>query len=371
MVTFSAHTPSPFSQTSIRPYPQKSLPQFGNTQQLPKKTQQRINNMEQYAKKEITRRAFGTSKAGERRDSGHILQSTLLTILSSLHSTDELLKKKGLNQEVRKALQSIHDTSEELLKSISVAKELASRHHLTFLRDEPSYKTALNKAIKKTQKHETPFTVAMVDIDYFKDVNDNKNYGSHTTGDIALKAVGQALQEALGTEGEAFHLHGEEFTLLIPGKTLDEAKELLIKVSETVYNLRTNTDHFHREEDKPLFEVFSHRPLALSIGAMEITPDALTQIDPTQKNPKKVFKAIKEFPDTAMYAAKDNGRNQIQKITLKTEGNQLVIQPELLHKGEVFQYPSRTVGLTSGYDIKSSLKWCKDFVLNFLTWSRN
>jgi diguanylate cyclase (GGDEF)-like protein len=68
---------------------------------------------------------------------------------------------------------------------------------------------------------EEPFALVLFDIDGFKQVNDK--YGSHAVGDEALISIAKTAAECVKGKGSAFRLHGDEFALLLPNHTRQEA----------------------------------------------------------------------------------------------------------------------------------------------------
>ncbi len=353
MATNLPALPKPFIPESTKALFQPSIQTFfgaaKHEMQAPKDTFERLSKIQEKAEKAL-------ETIGKRKNTDELLTRAMFSLLVTLNTLDKLPQ----NSESDKIKESIALDIEKALETIALSREIASRHPLSKLRNEASYEDTLNKAIKKTLKSKTPFVMAMVDIDYFKDVNDNKSlgtkiingqkqkgYGSHETGDVALKVMGQALKEALGEDGEAFHLHGEEFTLFIPNKTMAEAKAVLSRVSDHVFKLRNNTEQFKRSEDQLLLELFKHRPLALSIGAVEVNKDALKQIDPSLKKNSKhtaeAIKTLKALEDSAMYAAKENGRNRIYTLSANPKA-----KAEPLYIGEEFKYKAGTVMSNNG-----------------------
>ena len=80
-----------------------------------------------------------------------------------------------------------------------------------------------------------PLALLMVDIDFFKRVNDS--YG-HSFGDQVLRAVAQVLKAGVGAEGMAARYGGEEFVVLLPGARIEAAQALAEKVRNAVARCR-------------------------------------------------------------------------------------------------------------------------------------
>src|SRR5207237_1842303 len=103
---------------------------------------------------------------------------------------------------------------------------------------------ALNEALVRLHG---VYTVAMVDVDHFKRFNDEHG---HDVGDQLLRMVGARLGE-LGGGGRAFRYGGEEFAVLFPGKTLDEARTHLEAVRRTIEGAAFTLRGPHRPRTRP------------------------------------------------------------------------------------------------------------------------
>ena len=144
------------------------------------------------------------------------------------------------------------------------------------------------------------YTLAMCDIDHFKQFNDT--YG-HDVGDQVLKMVAAKLAQVSGG-GKAFRYGGEEFTLVFAGKTEQEAQPYIEQLRETIANYPMRIRNQNRPKDNSQGEKLRENSsesetvhVTISIGFCEKTPE-LT-------GPEKVIKQA----DQALYAAKKQGRN--------------------------------------------------------------
>ncbi len=147
------------------------------------------------------------------------------------------------------------------------------------------------------------YAVAMVDIDHFKDINDR--YG-HDVGDQVLRMVAAKLAQVPGG-GRAYRYGGEEFAIVISGKTLEECipnlEVLRELVEETVFTLRGRLRPLKRPTRVPTAGPKRRKQVAVtvSIGVAE----------PNQRHPDpdQVVRAA----DAALYRAKEAGRNQVKR----------------------------------------------------------
>lgn len=146
------------------------------------------------------------------------------------------------------------------------------------------------------------YTIAMVDIDFFKKFNDT--YG-HDTGDEVLRLVASVLRKVEGG-GKAFRYGGEEFAIIFPYTTSEQAipelEKLRVAVSKTPYAYSKRQEKKTKDKDKtkkkPAVKQLS---VTISIGVAERSEK--------HKQTDEVMKAA----DTALYRAKEKGRNCVSK----------------------------------------------------------
>jgi len=145
------------------------------------------------------------------------------------------------------------------------------------------------------------YTVAMVDVDHFKQFNDR--YG-HDVGDQVLRMVAANLAEVEGG-GRAYRYGGEEFSIVFPGKSLDDCLPHLERIREAVADARFTIRRRLRprnkpDQPKPRKGRRSDATITVSIGVA-----ARSQ---RNANPDQVIRAA----DRALYVAKQDGRNRVR-----------------------------------------------------------
>ena len=142
--------------------------------------------------------------------------------------------------------------------------------------------------------HAEGFTsLAVVDLDFFKDINDT--YG-HATGDEVLRAVSRALERKLDVDTVAVRMGGEEFVLLLRGdKAADRADRRRRQIPRSVADL-----------------VELKRPVTASMGLVEA---------PTDGSPVADFDSLYAYADRLLYRAKESGRNRLVSERLSPLGN--------------------------------------------------
>jgi diguanylate cyclase (GGDEF)-like protein len=151
-------------------------------------------------------------------------------------------------------------------------RELAVTDELTGLPNRRAWNTELPRTIEEARRTGDPLTLAIIDLDHFKKFNDA--YG-HPAGDRLLKEATAAWQDQLRSADHLARYGGEEFVLLLPDATPAQARAVLDRMREAT----------------PLGQTFS-AGVALWNGTE--TSDDLTA-----------------RADTALYQAKNAGRNQI------------------------------------------------------------
>ena len=157
---------------------------------------------------------------------------------------------------------------------------------------------ALNEALLQLPSR---YAVAMVDVDHFKKFNDQ--YG-HDVGDQVLRMVASRLLEVSGG-GKAFRYGGEEFTVIFPGRSAEEAVPHLETVRRVIEGSSFALRGKGRPRKKPKKPKATGRPrkeasVTVSVGVAE--PDR------RHTTPDQVIEAA----DRALYRAKEGGRNQVE-----------------------------------------------------------
>ena len=112
-----------------------------------------------------------------------------------------------------RALQAVYQ-AEEARRATDTFRELAHRDALTGLHNRRHADEELPVALAEGAAHRTPVSVALIDLDHFKQVNDTF---SHETGDTVLRRVAGVLTSVVPAGSLVARLGGEEFVVLLPG----------------------------------------------------------------------------------------------------------------------------------------------------------
>ncbi len=117
------------------------------------------------------------------------------------------------------ALQAVFEAT-EARRASEHFREMAHRDALTGLHNRRYVNERLPVLLGEAAATGTPLSLAIVDLDHFKQINDTL---SHATGDAVLQQVGELLREAAGDAAVAARMGGEEFLLIFPGTPAAEA----------------------------------------------------------------------------------------------------------------------------------------------------
>jgi diguanylate cyclase (GGDEF)-like protein/PAS domain S-box-containing protein len=175
------------------------------------------------------------------------------------------------------------NANEKIRQLNAKLEHLAMMDELTDLPNRRAFFLQGAKEINRAQRHETPLSLLMMDLDDFKNINDT--YG-HDAGDLALRRFSQILSNNIREIDTAARIGGEEFSLLLP----DTEKMGAIKLAE---RLRSAVE---QESFQFQGKIMS---LTVSIGVASCSKK-LTSLD-----------AIIKQADNCLYQAKHQGRNRV------------------------------------------------------------
>jgi diguanylate cyclase (GGDEF)-like protein len=160
------------------------------------------------------------------------------------------------------------------------------------------------------------FTVAMVDIDHFKNVNDCHG---HDTGDQVLRMIGARLADVKGS-GRAYRYGGEEFAILFPDRTVAETLPHLENLRATIenYALVTRTQDRRKserdyEDRRTKIGGSSDRKSGTVVRDVDAEPLSVTVSIGVAERSRRLYTpaAVIRAADEALYRAKQAGRNRV------------------------------------------------------------
>ena len=160
--------------------------------------------------------------------------------------------------------------------------QYATLDALTNLNNRRQFETRLNQEIATTKRQSNPLCAMMIDIDFFKKVNDT--YG-HASGDDVLRTVASIIKEELRESDIPSRYGGEEFAVLLPYTHLEEAQSVGERLRKAVEN----------------------KLIQLENNSLKVT----ISMGIAQFNANETGEQLFERADSALYMAKNNGRNQV------------------------------------------------------------
>ncbi len=218
------------------------------------------------------------------------IKTTLDTHLEFIHANlnshlkSEEQRQLETKQRIYSLSQRVNEMESEsiqLKKLIENEKRKAHKDALTGIANRMAYDEYINNEFSRWQRYGHNLSMAVIDIDKFKSVNDD--YG-HKAGDKVLKTVAELCTDHIRNIDFLARYGGEEFILIFPDTELKEA--------------RVAAEHLRSEIEKCNFHYKKNEvPITISIGLAEFH-----QSD----DPDQVFQRA----DKALYAAKESGRNR-------------------------------------------------------------
>ncbi|MHB1843755.1 MAG: diguanylate cyclase [Deltaproteobacteria bacterium] len=175
------------------------------------------------------------------------------------------------------------------LQRLESLRELAVRDGLTHCYNHKFFKARLGEELARAHRHKNPLSVALLDIDFFKQVNDTHG---HLVGDRVLAQLASLVSTSVRSIDLVARYGGEEFALLLPETEAAEAAVLAARIRE-----RVERHPFGGGAPEP---AAAPAPLkvTVSIGvAQTVAPDA----------PDQFLARV----DGALYSAKEHGRNRV------------------------------------------------------------
>ncbi len=176
------------------------------------------------------------------------------------------------------------------LKSyLFIEKKLARTDALTGVLNSRAFTEELQHVLNLSRRHNHSFSLAYIDLDNFKTVNDTLG---HNEGDRLLQIFAQTLNKTIRNSDYIARLGGDEFALLLPETDATEAQSLITRA-------RKNLDSIVAKENWPV---------GASIGLVTF-----------EQIPDSTDSAIRQA-DNLMYRVKKNGKNRVEALTIKNPG---------------------------------------------------
>lgn len=165
----------------------------------------------------------------------------------------------------------------------------ASYDSLTGLLNRHSYRKTIKVELEKSIKCKTKCSLIIYDVDFFKKINDT--YG-HETGDKVLIAISKLVKNTIRKDDTVFRIGGEEFTIILPETTVDDAFLVAEKVRKAI-------------EENPVYKDIK---ITISSGVADSNCDT---------TPSSIYQQA----DKALYKAKNSGRNKVENYINEQSNN--------------------------------------------------
>lgn len=246
----------------------------------------------------ITRRITGLTLVAEELRKGNLdlrvaasagdeideLAMTLNEMAGRVHGLIENLEHsvQERTQELTMARDELQDAVRSLDEKNRMLEILSRTDRLTSIANRRRLEEALQAEILRARRYDTPFTVIMLDIDHFKEVNDT--YG-HQVGDLVLIAVAEKLSRSARETDIVGRWGGEEFLLICP-----ETSQLVgVDIAERL----------RRDYCEAIMPGVGHVTSSFGVATFQRNDDTGTLL---------------QRVDEALYLAKSNGRNRVEQL---------------------------------------------------------
>lgn len=197
----------------------------------------------------------------------------------------EVIKSREAEQRLLNSLEEqVELRTYKLEAANKQLKDLVSKDPLTNLKNRLTLEFEIEALIKGFHAHQCPFGIALIDIDFFKKINDA--YG-HLAGDHVLKEFAEILQSQGRDSDKAYRVGGEEFVVILNRLPSERAQEIIQELIN-----QTRSHHFNFEGQ--------HINATISAGLYH------TDLFPIA-NTRDLFCVI----DKALYESKANGRDRL------------------------------------------------------------
>lgn len=224
----------------------------------------------------------------------HVINLSICFIIANVYGIFHLITFNRVRRREFYAIIEQQRLNEELQREIKIRqqaenklRQLAIMDGLTKVYNRRYFMELLEGEIQRSHYCRNPLSLMMIDIDHFKSVNDT--YG-HPVGDMALQHLAKILQENIRKLDVIARFGGEEFIGMFPNNKIKEAHEvaqrICQKVAQTPIQIKEQTLN-----------------ITVSIGVATLNNSDYNDNDSMEKLIKRA--------DTALYQAKEGGRNRV------------------------------------------------------------
>ena len=190
----------------------------------------------------------------------------------------ELLARVSASRRVVEMQKQLVDMARQL-------EELSMRDGLTGVFNRRHFGTTIEQAFEQSRRYERPLSVALIDVDEFKSINDSLG---HQAGDVVLTEIARRFSRSVRASDYVARYGGEEFVVLLPETQLQDAMSFGEKLRSTIAAAPIRVDG-------------CEIPVTVSVGTASLAHTRFT-------SPAEMIAAA----DQALYRAKRNGRNRVE-----------------------------------------------------------
>ncbi|HLW96387.1 MAG TPA: diguanylate cyclase [Solirubrobacteraceae bacterium] len=228
---------------------------------------------------EICSREPGLSTCTPLLVGGEVMGAVLVAHLSQLDDDS----RRRIRESVRQAAPVMAN-----LRNLARSQSRAATDALTGLANRRALEDTIKRMVAQAHRAELPLAALMLDLDHFKQINDD--FG-HAKGDEILAAFGAQLEDVLRAGDFAARYGGEEFMVLLPGTGAEGALVLAERLRVAVHAIRVNG---------------LDRKITASVGVAVLGEHALDA------------EGLERAADRALYVAKAGGRDRVQLVADET-----------------------------------------------------
>jgi diguanylate cyclase (GGDEF)-like protein len=197
--------------------------------------------------------------------------------------------RERLSSYQRSLEERVRERTRELNGATARANQLAQTDPLTSLPNRLALARKLEDAVRRAGNDTSRVAVLFVDLDFFKNFNDSLG---HESGDAVLRTAAERLKMIVRAEDFVARFGGDEFVIVLPKLEFQRAEELATQIAEDILKALM----------QPLELAGSRINMPASIGIAVFPQDGRTPAD------------LLKNADAAMYAAKQGGRNRIERF---------------------------------------------------------
>lgn len=204
----------------------------------------------------------------------------MMPLFVKIPSIDMLKQRNEELEALRTELEESNKSLEQKVKQRTAALERqANTDTVTDVASRFAIMDKLNHSYLEYQRYQRPFSILMIDIDHFKDVNDTHG---HQTGDHVLHDLAMCIASSIRKSDSVGRYGGEEFLVILPETPTTQAHELANRIRVAVEKITFTNDI----------------TITCSIGIATMTEDLSDD-------------GLVSQADKALYKAKNSGRNQV------------------------------------------------------------